>query len=122
MSRPHVESLRAQLTTAMATRLGSALAESVFQHDLWPVLDKAMTAGELLVARNTDPQIPVHTAIRRYMNGCLSVFEKVRAQNSTIKRHELMQLVYSFEDGVRQALKDADELDKLNFDNVRPIP
>lgn len=107
MSREHFPSLREQLILAMTQRLGSALAESIFQHDLWPVLDSAMTAGELLVARNTVPQKPVHTAITTWLEGCLAKVHMVHDEEATVSKRQLLYVLYQLQDGAARALADA---------------
>lgn len=101
------DSLRKQLIEAMAQRLGGPLAESVFQHDLWPVLQAAMSAGELLVARNITPQIPVAEAIQGWLEGVIKVVARVRADEKTISRASVLKILFDLERIAQQALKDA---------------
>ena len=106
------DSLRVQLIDAMKPRFGDKLAESVFQHDIWPVLSAAMDAGELLVARNTTPQKPVHRALTEWLEGCLTVVGKIKTNEFTVSRKELLNVLYQLSDGASQALKDAKMVEK----------
>lgn len=107
MSRDHFPSLKEQMLLAMTQRLGAALAESVFEHDLWPVLDAAMTAGELLVARNTTPQVPVHVALIRWLQGISTTVEIIRTYEKTASKSELLKVIYQLEESGARALADA---------------
>lgn len=107
MSRTHAESLKEQLIAAMAGRLGRPVAESVFQHDLWPVLDAAMTAGELLVARNTVPQKPVHEAITLWLHRFLYETDASMANMATVSRRDLLDVIANARASCQIALKDA---------------
>lgn len=101
------DSLRKQLIDAMTARLGAPMAESVFQHDLWPVLQAAMKAGELLVARNTEPQIPVHRAVEGWLEGVLNVCTTVKLDEHVISKRQLLNIMADLERIGRQALADA---------------
>ena len=106
------DSLRTQLIESMTGRFGDKLAESVFQCDIWPVLSAAMDAGELLVARNTTPQKPVHRALTEWLEGCLTVVGKIKANEFTVSRKELLKVLYQLSDGAAHALKDAKMVEK----------
>ncbi len=107
MSREHFPSLKEQMIKAMEQRLGAPLAKSVFDHDLWPVLDAAMTAGDLLVARNTVPQTPVHKALVQWMENSLKVITFVRKEEAAVSRRAALRIIYQIEDGAQRALNDA---------------
>lgn len=107
MSRQHQESLKTQLIVAMEGRFGHELAKSVFEHDLWPVLDAAMTAGELLVARNTIPQKPVHEAITIWLEATCVVIKAMLQDEYTVSRAELIKAMYQLLDGAQRALVEA---------------
>ena len=104
-----------QLIEAMTQRLGAPLADSVFQHDLWPVLDKAMEAGELLVARNTVKQLPVDTALKTWLEGCLVVIATVHQQEKTISKGGLLKLLYDLEASATRAMQDCKAIDGPKF-------
>lgn len=104
------DSLRVQLIAAMAPRLQQPLAESVFDHDLWPVLQAAMKAGELLVARNTGPQIPVADAIQGWLEGVLIVVTRVREDEKIISKAKLLKILFDLERIAQRALTDAKAL------------
>lgn len=108
MSRAHQENLKEQLIASMTKRMGRKLAESIFQCDLWPVLDKAMTAGELMVARNTQPVIPVPVAIEKWLRDCVAIIGKVQPVENTVSRKEVFRLLYQLEHSAMRALADID--------------
>jgi|GEM_PF-3791001 len=101
------DSLRVQLIDAMKARFGDKLAESVFQHDIWPVLSAAMDAGELLVARNTVPQKPVHEAVVSWLEACCGVITLVHQNEPTASKRELLNVLYQLEEGATRAIADA---------------
>lgn len=108
MSRLHQDSLRQQLIAAMAPRLGEPLAQSVFNVDLWPVLDAAMAAGELLVHRNTGPvQKPVHEAITAWLEVVGWTVQKVKAEEHTVSKAILLNLLYDLDTQCQVALSEA---------------
>jgi hypothetical protein len=104
------DSLKKQLIDAMAPRLGQLMAESVFQCDLWPVLQASMKAGELLVARNTVEQKPVADAILGWLEGVLIVVNRVKADEKTISRAQVLKILFDLERVAQQALTDAKAL------------
>lgn len=112
MSREHFPSLKEQMILAMTARLGAPLAKSVFEHDLWPVLDAAMTAGELLVARNTVPQKPVHEALVSWLEVCLGKVALVHEHEATASKRELLNVIYQFEENAARALADAKQVNE----------
>lgn len=101
------DSLKKQFIDAMSDRLGEKLAESLFEHDLWPVLKASMAAGELLVARNTVPQKPVHEAIKIWLEGCVAVVGRMRSNEATVSKAEALKTLYQLALSADQALKDA---------------
>lgn len=102
------DSLRVQLIAAMEERLGKQLAASVFQHDLWPVLEAAMKAGELLVHRNTGPvQKPVHEAITSWLEVVGWTVSKIKAVEPTVSKRELLDFVYDLDGQCKIALGEA---------------
>lgn len=107
MSREHQVSLRAQLIEAMTQRLGSGVAESVFQNDLWPVLDKAMDAGELLVARNTVKQLPVHQGITQWLEVVGWTIQHIRNEEHVVSKATLLKVLYQLDESCKTALSDA---------------
>jgi len=104
------ESLKTQLIEAMTERLGAPLAQSVFEHDLWPVLEAAMKAGELLVSRNTQEQIPVASAIKGWLEGCITVVAKVREDEAIVSRRTLLKILFEMDEVAQQALKDSETI------------
>lgn len=107
MGREHSESLKQQLIEAMASRFDIALAKSVFECDLWPVLDAAMTAGELLVARNTVPQQPVHEAITAWLQVAIWTAQRARFEEATISKNQLLKILHNLEISCEKALAEA---------------
>ena len=101
------DNLKKQLIDAMAPRLGQLLAESVFQCDLWPVLQAAMKAGDLLVARNTEPQKPVADAIQGWLEGVITVVARVKQDEKTISRAQVLKILFDLDKVAQQALTDA---------------
>lgn len=99
-------SLKEQLIASLEQRLGRLMAESVFQRDIWPVLDAAMTAGELLVSRNTQPTVSVPEAVQTWLEGVLKVVAEVRAVEATVSKRELLTLLYKLEMNGAKALAD----------------
>lgn len=112
MSREHAENLKEQLIASMEGRFGRQVAESVFTCDLWPVLDKAIDAGELVVWKNTIPQKPVHEAIKIWLHGCLKQVKAIRAEEPTVSKTEALRALYQLALGAEQALKNAEEVSK----------
>lgn len=106
------DSLRSQIIEALTPRLGQGVAASVFQHDLWPVLDAAMKAGELLVHRATTPQKPVHEALVEWLEGCCGVIALMHSHEATVPKAQLMKTLYQLEAGAAKALADARAINK----------
>jgi hypothetical protein len=104
------ESLKKQLIDAMSGRLGLGVAESVFNHDLWPVLEAAMKAGELLVSRNTQEQIPVAAAIKGWLEGCVTVMARIREDEHTVSKRQLLRVLFELDAVAQQALKDSETI------------
>lgn len=101
-------SLRIQLIAAMEHRFGKQLAESVFQCDIWPVLEAAMKAGELLVHRNTGPvQKPVSDALTSWLEVVHWTVSKIKAVEPTVSKRELLKFVYDLDDQCTIALGEA---------------
>lgn len=111
MSRKHQENLKEQLISAMENRFGRLLAESVFQCDLWPVLDKAIEAGELLVARNTRPVLPVPVALRTWLVALIETMKVVHKFEKSLTKEDLLRNLYSLESSASKALADAEQDD-----------
>lgn len=111
MSAPklnHAESLRAQLIDAMCFKLGRNAAERLFDTALWPVLESAMKAGELLVHRNTGPvQKPVHEAITAWLGVVNYTVMRVKAEEPTVSKAELLKLLYDLDENCQRALAEA---------------
>lgn len=111
MSREHFPSLRDQLIDALVQD-GSAFshrsnAEAFFDARLWPVLDKAMEAGELLVARNTKPQKPVHEAVTFWLHEVVSTIERLRGIQHTVSKRGLLDALFYLQKSAQTALADA---------------
>lgn len=106
------ESLRAQLIEAMTGRLGPQLAESVFTHDLWPVLDAAMTAGELLVDRNTVAPKPIDEAIVDWLKESLGIIKNVHQFEGYISKKRALKLLFQLEASAYVALRDAEAVNE----------
>ena len=83
------------------------MAEATFERALWPVLDAAMKAGELLVARNTTPAVPVNEALVTWLEGCCRVIALIRKEGHTASRKELLGVISQLGHGAEQALADA---------------
>lgn len=106
------DSLRKQLIDAMISQDGvlPSAAERIFDIALWPVLDAAMKAGELLVARNTTPQIPVADAIQGWLEGVITVVGRVRQDEKIISKAQLLKILFDLEAIAQRALTDAKAL------------
>lgn len=100
------DSLRKQLIDAMCFKLQRNEAEKLFDVAVWPVLDAAMTAGELLVSRNTQPTVSVPEAVQTWLEGVLKVVAEVRAVEATVSKRELLVLLYKMEQNGAKALAD----------------
>lgn len=118
MSREHAHSLRQQLIEAIAChdsvidKMNSkAFAERFFQEAIWPTLDRAMEAGELLVARNTVKQTPVDIALKLWLNGCIATIGVVREHENVISKAALLKMLYSLDENATRALRDANALE-----------
>lgn len=115
----HRESLRHQLVTAMAVSLGDKRAQIVFDTDLWPVLDASMKAGELLVHRNTGPvQKPVHEAITAWLEVVGWTVMRVKADEHTVSKAELLKLLYDLDENCQRALGEAKMVADKKFDTA----
>ena len=105
------ESLRTQLIMSMQDYVSDQRkAEELFDKALWPVLKAAMKAGELLVARNTVEQKPVSDAILGWLEGVLIVVNRVKADEKTISRAQVLKILFDLERVAQQALTDAKAL------------
>lgn len=107
------DSLRAQLIEAMTERLGAPMAESVFQLDLWPVLEAAMKSGELLVHRATVPQKPVAECITSWLIQCVSVIERIKAQEHTVSKATALKTLYLLAVSAEEACHDAKAVENM---------
>lgn len=101
------DSLRTQLVDSMADRFGRSMAESVFQCELWPVLEAAMKAGELLVHRATVPQVQVSESIISWLTLTISKIEHVLLVESTVSRAQVIGMLKQLAVSGGEALKDA---------------
>lgn len=101
------DGLRTQLLDAMYTRLGSTLATEVFDCDLWPVLEKAIEAGELLVWRNTQPVVPVPEAITTWLKAVVNKIDGMRPFMTRMSRKEALNLIIQLHDQAKKALEDS---------------
>lgn len=82
----------------------------MFDEAIMPVLQAAMKAGELLVTRNTQPQIPVAEAIQGWLEGVLTVVARVKQNEKTISRAQVLKILFDLERVAQQALTDAKAL------------
>lgn len=115
------DSLKEQLIAAMAPRLQRPLAESVFEHDLWPVLERAMDAGGLLLARNTVKQLPVHEAIIRWLEATLYGLMFVQADPHTISKAKLLDVLSQLVIQASRALEDAKRINSSLDDGLTQV-
>ena len=99
-------SLEKQLIDAMTQRLGGPLAESVFKHDLWPVLDAAMTAGELLLSRATTPPKPVDEALELWLTQTVARLETIQTYIHTASKAQLIKMLNDIRSSAENALSD----------------
>lgn len=103
--------LRAQIIEAMRpyeSRLIPANAELVFDEAIMPVLQKAMDAGALLVSKNTGPRISVPDAVKRFLDGILSLATQVQKLEATVSKRELLNMIYSMAANAASARTDID--------------
>ena len=114
MSLNNRDSLRQQIIEAMTHRLGANLAESVFTLDLWPILEAAMQAGELLVARKTIEQKPIADGIIIWLMQCLSTIEVIKAGEAQISRRRALDTLYQLAVSAEQAVSDAKAVEAQN--------
>lgn len=104
------DSLRTQLINSMAENglMTQHRAAQVYEDALWPVLDAAMKAGELLVARNTQPQQPVPDAIVSWLKSTLATIKIMQAQEATVSKAEAMRCLEQLRMNAEFALRDAE--------------
>lgn len=106
MSVNDKDSLKEQIIASMADRLGRKMAESVFQCDIWPVLDAAMTAGELLVARNTQPTKTVPEAVEEWLEGTIAIIDKALKCKDEMSRGECITMIKQLNHSAKLALRE----------------
>lgn len=120
MSREHFPSLREQLIKSLGDKMNDyKLAEKVFDECLWPVLDKAMTAGEFLVARNTVPQMPVHAAITDWLIQVIAHVEMLKGNEAIISKAKLLSNLKELAENAEMALVQARSIVTLQTPVVR---
>lgn len=126
MSRQHFPSLKEQLIKAMwdtpELGLSTERATEIFEVALWPVLDAAMTAGELLVSRATTPQKPVAVALRDWLRGCITVVANLKKVEPTVSKRELLNILYTMDKMAQLALRDVEEVQAANGNAVSVTP
>jgi len=111
----NLDSLRAQIIESMKVycykyKFYTLNEQMMFDGAIMPVLDAAMKAGELLVHRATTPQKPVSDAILEWLDGCCSVVAKMRAQEATVSKRELLRVLYQLDEGAGAAAAEARSL------------
>lgn len=108
------DSLRTQIIAAIEAselwnmhRIDIVDADVFFDSAIMPVLDAAMKAGELLLHRVTTPQKTVPDALVWWLEGCCNVITKVHAEEKTVSRRELLNILYQLEHSANKALEEA---------------
>jgi len=81
--------------------------EDVFDQAIMPVLAAAMEAGELLLHRATTPQKPVDENILLFLYNMCASIAKVRTQEETVSRRELLNILYHLDESAGRAASDA---------------
>lgn len=108
--------LRTQIVDAMRPYFiqGShiPLPETVFDQAVMPVLQKAMDAGQLLVGRNTATRIPVHEAVITFLQGMRNFRNRVRENEATVSKRQLLTMLNQLGDDAERALKDASGIEQ----------
>lgn len=115
MVNQNKESLRQQIIDAMNahTKLMGwgdrtpTFNINMFDEAIMPVLDAAMTAGELLLHRVTTPQKPVNESIVDWLEACCAMVGSVHRLEHTASKRELLRLLYSLEENAIIAVADA---------------
>lgn len=103
------DSLRTQLIDALVkSGRTQTMSEAMYDGYLWPVLERAMEAGELLVHRNTGPvQKPVHEAITSWLEVVGWTVSKIKAVEPTVSKRDLLKFVYDLDEQCKVALAEA---------------
>ena len=108
-------SLRNQIITAMdeqARLMGWAdrsadINANMFDGAIYPVLEKAIENGNLMLSRNTKQIIPVPTAIKNWLVGVISLAKQVEERQHTVSKRQLLNLFHALEEQAQRAYEDA---------------
>lgn len=102
------KSLRTQIIDAIGCQTGwEESAETLFDEAIYPVLEKAMENGNLMLSRNTSKIIPVPTAIKNWLVGVIALAEQVEQQQHTVSKGQLIQLFKGLQEQAQRAYEDA---------------
>lgn len=109
------DSLRIQIIAAMnqyALQKGWAdrsfeFNAEMFEEAIFPVLDAAMKAGELLMHRATTPVLPVSDGIMVWLEQVTAMIADLHTREDTVSRRTLLNALYQFEESANMALADA---------------
>ena len=112
MVNQNTESLRTQIIDSMKAycdkyKFYTLNEQMMFDEAIMPVLDAAMKAGELLVHRATTPQRPVDEAVLIFLYNMCASIAKVRVQEETVSRRELLNILYHLDESAGRAAADA---------------
>lgn len=102
--------LRAELIDAIAQHPfipNRDVAEALFDLSIWPVLERAIDAGQVLFARKPTGK-PIDVAILGWMRATLTAIVGLRGMEHTVSRRQLLDSLYNFEASAREALADAE--------------
>lgn len=104
-------SLRVQIIEAMRPYFISGthipMPETVFDQAIMPLLLAAIEAGELLLHRATTPERTVDENILIFLYNMCASIAKVRAQENTVSRRELLNILYHLDESAGRAAADA---------------
>lgn len=112
-----IPSLRTQIIEAMRNscceycgKEGTINVEAMFDNAIYPVLEKAMDAGALLVGRNTKDRIPVHKAVLDWLQAVESHVQFIERNESTVSKRSLLKVIYQLGKSASNALHDANKI------------
>lgn len=107
------DGLRTQIIDAMSKYpMSPVMAEDIFDQMVWPVLEKAVEAGKLVVWRNTVPQKPVDESIKIWLRACLGKITLIQDDEKIISKAQLLKTLYQLAVSAEHALAEAEAIEK----------
>lgn len=118
--------LRQQLIDAMASGLlprlngmmnekplSETIATEIFDAKLWPILESAIDAGEVLFARPEAPQPTISNSIIAWMKRVTVLAFNIECDKHTLSRAKAIKLLIGLGEQAERALKDAEAINHL---------